>query len=138
MICKNDICCPVCRALCCVFNESDTCMKFTPGENPGYGGVFLRKIKNREKLQDADHMMRFASAKDITDFEKLDAFKDSHEAHYNALLDEFYEGVDRQNLLYEMIDAWDRFKPYSDIKKESLSLKGLAKLKYDISKHLII
>ena len=36
MICKNDICCPVCRALCCVFNESDTCMKFTPGENPGY------------------------------------------------------------------------------------------------------
>lgn len=99
---------------------------------PVYGGVFLRKIKNREKLQDADHMMRFASAKDITDFEKLDAFKDSHEAHYNALLDEFYEGVDRQNLLYEMIDAWDRFKPYSDIKKQSLSLKGLAKLKYDM------
>ena len=31
-----------------------------------------------------------------------------------------------------MIDAWDRFKPYSDIKKESLSLKGLAKLKYDM------
>ena len=42
---------------------------------PVYGGVFLRKIKNRERLQDADHMMRFASAKDITDFEKLDAFK---------------------------------------------------------------
>ena len=30
------ICCPICRALCCIFNESDTCMKFIPGEAPGY------------------------------------------------------------------------------------------------------
>ena len=29
-------CCPVCRAICCVFNENDTCCKYIPSKEPGY------------------------------------------------------------------------------------------------------
>ena len=49
MICKNDICCPVCRALCCVFNESDTCIKLTPGEAPGYDCPDFLRRKDESK-----------------------------------------------------------------------------------------
>ena len=32
----NNCCCPVCRAICCIFNERDTCCKCTPSNAPGY------------------------------------------------------------------------------------------------------
>lgn len=51
MICNDKLCCPVCRALCCVFNESDTCMKFIPSEAPGYNCPdFL--YRKEEKMDD--------------------------------------------------------------------------------------
>ena len=33
---RNKICCPICRAICCIFNEKDTCCKFIPSDAPGY------------------------------------------------------------------------------------------------------
>ena len=65
MICKNDICCPVCRALCCVFNESDTCMKFTPGEAPGYDcpDFLCRKDESKRQFYETySEMLRHGNA----------------------------------------------------------------------------
>ncbi len=98
---------------------------------PVYNGTYLRKVRNRELLQNPDNMMRFVEKREISDFKKLDEFKDNHEATYNGLIDEFDTGIDRQNLLYDKIEAWERFEPYRDIKKQSDSLKGLARLVFD-------
>lgn len=35
-MCNDKRCCPVCRALCCIFNEKDTCRKSIPSMAPGY------------------------------------------------------------------------------------------------------
>ena len=32
---RNTICCPVCRAICCIFNERDTCCRCIPSNDPG-------------------------------------------------------------------------------------------------------
>lgn len=46
---KYKNCCPVCRAICCVFNENDTCCKYIPSEEPGYNCPdFLRSKDNPE------------------------------------------------------------------------------------------
>lgn len=98
---------------------------------PVYGGEYLRKIQNRERLQDGENMMHFAEKNKISDFDKLEEFYDTNEEQYNTLITEYNNGVDRQNILQGKINAWERYLPLLDIKKQSSALKGLAKWKYD-------
>ena len=48
------MCCPTCRALCCVFNESDTCCKYIPSKHPGYDcpDFLCRKDESRKRFYD--------------------------------------------------------------------------------------
>ena len=43
---------PVCRAMCCVYNERDACMKCEAGKNPGYDCPdFLMTKKDARRLE---------------------------------------------------------------------------------------
>ena len=44
----NIMCCPVCRAICCIFNEKDTCCKLIPSNEPGYNCPDFLKEKERD------------------------------------------------------------------------------------------
>ena len=45
---RNIMCCPVCRAICCIFNEKDTCCKCIPSTAPGYDCPDFLKEKETE------------------------------------------------------------------------------------------
>ena len=48
----NIMCCPVCRAICCIFNEKDTCCKHIPSNKPGYNCPdFLREKETEDDIQ---------------------------------------------------------------------------------------
>ena len=46
----NIMCCPVCRAICCILNEKDTCCKYVPSTAPGYDCPDFLKEKEAEEI----------------------------------------------------------------------------------------
>ena len=94
-------------------------------------GKYLRKVSNREKLQDPDIMKGFADKKGITTFEELQAYIDEHGAVYDKLASEHEKGFDRVDTLRRKISAWKRYKGYKAVYDKSHNLKGIAKWKFD-------
>ena len=98
---------------------------------PILSGKYLRKVSNREKLQDSDIMKGFADKKGITTFEELQAYIDEHGAVYDKLASEHEKGFDRVDVLSRKISAWERYKGYKAVYDKSHSLRGIAKWKFD-------
>lgn len=94
-------------------------------------GEYLRKVSHRERLQDPENMMNFADAKGITTFDELQSFLDEHGATYGKLATDFDKSEARVNHLKAKIYAWERYEPFLKVRKQSKSLKGFTKLKFD-------
>ena len=94
-------------------------------------GEFIRKVSGRENLQDPENMMNFADEKGITNFDELQTFIDEHGATYGKLSTDLDDSNARVDILKAKISAWERYKGFLDVYKESQNLKGLAKLKFD-------
>lgn len=47
---SDKVCCPVCRAICCIFNEKDTCCKYRPSDAPGYDCPEFLKEKDPDDI----------------------------------------------------------------------------------------
>ena len=98
---------------------------------PIVSGKYLRKVTHRERLQDAENMMRFVEKKGITTFEKLENYLDVHGAEYDRLITNIVNGDKKKEILKAKISAYQRYKGFADVVKESQSLKGIAKWKFD-------
>ena len=94
-------------------------------------GEFIRKVSGRENLQDPENMLNFADEKGITNFDELQSFIDEHGATYEKLSANIDNSNARVDVLKAMISAWERYKGFLDVYKESQSLKGFAKMKFD-------
>ena len=94
-------------------------------------GEFIRKVSGRENLQNPENMMNFADEKGITNFDELQTFIDEHGATYGKLSTDLDDSNARVDILKAKISAWERYKGFLDVYKESQNLKGLAKLKFD-------
>ena len=94
-------------------------------------GEFIRKVSGRENLQDPENMLNFADENGITNFDELKSFMDEHGATYKSLATDHDKGTARVNSLKAKISAWERYKGFLDVYKESQSLKGFAKMKFD-------
>lgn len=58
-------------------------------------------------------------------------FLDEHGATYNSLSTDLDNSNDKVKALREKISAWERYKGFLDVYKESQSLKCFAKMKFD-------
>lgn len=94
-------------------------------------GEFIRKVSGRENLQDPENMMNFLDEKGITTFEELQSFLAEHGATYNSLATELNNSNDEVKTLRAKVSAWERYEPYLKVRKQSKSLKGFAKMKFD-------
>ena len=94
-------------------------------------GEFIRKVSGRENLQDPDNMMNFLEEKGITSFDELQSFLDEHGATYKSLATDLDNSNDKVKTLRAKVSAWERYEPYLKVRKESKSLKGFAKIKFD-------
>ena len=94
-------------------------------------GEYLRKVSHRERLQDPENMLNFADAKGITTFDELQSFLDEHGATYGKLATDYDKSEARVNQLKAKISAWERYEPFLKVRKQSKSLKGFTKLKFD-------
>ena len=94
-------------------------------------GEYLRKVSHRERLQDPENMLNFADAKGITTFDELQSFLDEHGATYGKLATDYDKSEARVNQLKAKISAWERYEPFLKVRKQSKSLEGFAKLKFD-------
>lgn len=98
-------------------------------------GEYIRRISNREALQKPELMEIFLKKCDIKTFNELSDFKVTQESQYNemrAKRDYWLDQVARREALLE---TYEKYQPYIDIKKQSNSLKGWAKKRFD-SKHI--
>ena len=75
--------------------------------------------------------MSFLDEKGITTFDELQSFLDEHGATYNSLSADLDNSNDRVKTLRAKVSAWERYNRFLDVYKESLSLKGFAKMKFD-------
>ena len=71
-------------------------------------------------------MINFLDEKGITTFDELQSFLDEHGATYNSLSTYLDNSNDKVKVLREKISAWERYKGFLDVYKESQSLKGFA------------
>ena len=94
-------------------------------------GEFIRKVSGRENLQDPENMMNFADENGITNFDELQSFIDEHGATYSKLSTDLDNSNARVDILKAKISAWERYEPFLKVRKQSKSLKGFAKLKFD-------
>ncbi|MBP3818774.1 MAG: MobA/MobL family protein [Butyrivibrio sp.] len=98
---------------------------------PVMKGEFIRKVSGRENLQDPENMINFLDEKGITTFDELQSFLDEHGATYNSLATDLDNSNDKVKILRAKVSAWERYKGFLDVYKESQSLKGFAKMKFD-------
>ncbi len=98
---------------------------------PIIGGRYIRRISNREVLQRPENAATFISSAKISSFAELEKFADEKEKEWE-MLDGAWKSVMRQlERRNDQLRVYARYEPYARIYRESLGLKGLAKLKYD-------
>lgn len=98
---------------------------------PIIGGRYIRRISNREVLQRPENAAAFISSAKISSFAELEKFADEKEKEWE-MLDGAWKSVMRQlERRNDQLRVYARYEPYARIYRESLGLKGLAKLKYD-------
>ena len=94
-------------------------------------GKHLRKISDRTALQSADNAEKFITTRKIDSFEILAKFTADKEQRYQELETVHLSKGQKLNRLKELSKMYALFAPVQATYKESQSLKGFAKMKYD-------
>ena len=98
---------------------------------PIVGGRHIRRISNRELMRNPENAAAFISSIKIGSFTMLEKFADEKEKEWE-LLDGSWKSMTRQlEHRKDQLQMYARYEPCARIYKESLGLKGFAKLKYD-------
>ena len=100
-------------------------------ELPVIKSKYLRKISQRQALQEQERMERFVVANQIESFEQLQEFKTQREPAYEKLSAERQQLAEQIARLEQLLVAYSDYEPYIVYHKTSNSLKGFAKRKYD-------
>ena len=98
---------------------------------PIVSGKHLRKISDRTSIQSADNAERFITTRKIDSFESLVKFTADKEQQYGQLETIHLSKGQKLNRLKELSKMYALYAPVQAIYKESQSLKGFAKMKYD-------
>ena len=98
---------------------------------PIVSGKHLRKISDRTALQSADNAEKFIKIRKIDSFESLAKFTADKERRYKQLETTHFSNGQKLNRLKELSKMYTLFAPVQATYKESQSLKGLAKMRYD-------
>ena len=98
---------------------------------PIVSGKHLRKMTDRAALQSADNAEKFVTTRKIDSFESLAKFTEDREQKYWQLETVHLSKGQKLNRLKELSKMYALFAPIQAAYKESQSLKGLAKMKYD-------
>ena len=98
---------------------------------PIVSGKHLRRISDRTALQSADNAEKFITTRKIDSFESLAKFTADKEQKYQQLETVHLSKGQKLNRLKELSKMYALYAPIQATYKESQSLKGLAKMKYD-------
>ena len=98
---------------------------------PIVSGKHLRRIADRTALQSADNAEKFITTRKIDSFENLAKFTADREQRYQQLETVHLSKGQKLNRLKELSKMYALFAPIQAAYKESQSLKGLAKMRYD-------
>lgn len=98
---------------------------------PIVSGKHLRKISDRTALQSADNAEKFITTRKIDSFESLVKFTEDREQKYQQLETVHLSKGQKLSRLKELSKMYVLFAPIQATYKESQSLKGLAKMRYD-------
>ena len=98
---------------------------------PIVSGKHLRRISDRTALQSADNVEKFITTRKIDSFESLAKFTADREQKYQQLETVHLSKGQKLSRLKELSKLYALFAPIQATYKESQSLKGLAKMKYD-------
>ena len=98
---------------------------------PIVSGKHLRRIADRTALQSADNAEKFITTRKIDSFESLAKFTADREQKYQQLETVHLSKGQKLNRLKELSKMYALFAPIQATYKESQSLKGLAKMRYD-------
>ena len=98
---------------------------------PIVSGKYLRKISDRTALQSADNAEKFIVSRKIDSFENLAKFTADREQKYRQLETVHLSKGQKLSRLKELSKMYALYAPIQATYKESQSLKGLAKMKYD-------
>ena len=98
---------------------------------PIVSGKHLRKIADRTALQSADNAEKFITTRKIDSFESLSKFTADKEQQYGQLETVHLSKGQKLNRLKELSKMYALYAPIQATYKESQSLKGIAKMRYD-------
>ena len=98
---------------------------------PIVSGKHLRRISDRTALQSADNAEKFITTRKIDSFESLAKFTADREQKYQQLETVHLSKGQKLNRLKELSKMYALYAPIQATYKESQSLKGFAKMKYD-------
>jgi len=98
---------------------------------PIVSGKHLRRISDRTALQSADNAEKFITTRKIDSFESLAKFTVEKEQRYQQLETVHLSKGQKLKRLKELSKMYALFEPIQATYKESQSLKGLAKMRYD-------
>ena len=98
---------------------------------PIVSGKHLRRISDRTALQSADNAEKFITTRKIDSFESLANFTADKEQRYQELETVHLSKGQKLNRLKELSKMYALYAPIQATYKESQSLKGFAKMKYD-------
>ncbi len=98
---------------------------------PIVSGKHLRKISDRAALQSADNAEKFITTRKIDSFESLAKFTADREQKNSQLETVHLSKGQKLSRLKELSKMYVLYALMQAIYKESQSLKGLAKMKYD-------
>ncbi len=98
---------------------------------PIVSGKHLRRISDRSALQSADNAEKFITTRKIDSFESLAKFTADKEQRYQQLETVHLSKGQKLNRLKELSKMYALYAPIQATYKESQSLKGLAKMRYD-------
>ena len=98
---------------------------------PVVSGKHLRKISDRTALQSAENAEKFITTRKIDSFESLAKFTADKEQKYSQLETVHLSKGQKLNRLKELSKMYALYAPIQATYKESQSLKGFAKMKYD-------
>ena len=98
---------------------------------PIVSGKHLRRISDRTALQSADNAKKFITTRQIDSFESLAKFTEDREQKYQQLETVHLSKGQKLSRLKELSKMYALYPPIQATYKESQSLKGFAKMKYD-------
>lgn len=102
---------------------------------PIVSGKFIGKISNRSGLQDEEKVTDFIEKNGINTFDELNTFSEEKETDYQKIATEREVDIKELGNLEELQTLFEEYEPFKDIKKNSMALKGFAKIRYDKEHH---